>query len=59
MLDIETIILGSPSVVGSEWDSRHKCYKYRISGTDLDGEILEFIAAFDTKHSKLFLITAF
>jgi hypothetical protein len=59
MLDIETIITGAPKVVGSEWDSKRRCYKYRISGSDVDDEILEFVVAFDTKNSKLFFITAF
>jgi len=59
MLDIEAIILGAPKVVGSEWDSNHRCYKYRISGSDVDGQTLEFVVTFDLKGSKLIFITAF
>jgi hypothetical protein len=59
MLDIETIILDAPKVVSSEWDPKHRCYKYRISGDDLGGESLEFVVVFDSKHSRLIFITAF
>ena len=58
MLDVESIALGAPNVVGAEWDPKHKNYKYRISGPDLDGDILEFVVAFDMRNSKLIFITA-
>lgn len=59
MLDVESIIFGTPKVVSSEWDPKHKNYRCRISGADLEGVILEFVVALDIKHSKLIFITAF
>jgi hypothetical protein len=58
MLDIQTIIEGNPRIVRSDWDSKRRCYKYRISGEDLEGDTLHFVIAFDPKHSKLTFITA-
>ncbi len=58
MLDVEAIIHGTPKVVRKDWDAKRKRFRYRISGADLDGDILEFVVTFDIKNSKLIFITA-
>ncbi len=58
MLDIESVIFGTPRVISTEWDPKYRNYKHRISGQDLDGEPLEFVVAFDRRNSRLIFITA-
>ena len=59
MLDVQTIIFDKPKVISHEWNQERHCYRYRISGEDLEGEPLEFVIALDQKGSILTFITAF
>ena len=47
--------------VGScpEWDSRFQGWKYRVAGTDLDGDDLTFIVSIDVPFNRIVIITGF
>ena len=46
---------GLPSV--DEWDDRHQAWKYRIVGTDIDGEPLTLVVVFDVANQIIKVIT--
>ena len=42
-----------------EWDSRFENWKYRVTGTDLDGQELTLIVALDLAWSRITVVTGF
>ena len=47
--------------VGSdpEWDDRFENWKYRVTGTDLDGDELTLIVGIDPAWNRITVITGF
>ena len=43
----------------TSWDERYGNWKYRVSGTDLDGESLTVIVAIEPEWARLTIITGF
>jgi hypothetical protein len=40
-----------------EWDEKHRNWKYKVSGTDIDGDSLTLVVAFDTANQVVKVIT--
>ena len=49
----------APSGASPEWDSRFENWKYRVTGTDLDGQELTLIVALDLAWSRITVVTGF
>ena len=51
--------LASGVLSAEEWDDKHKNWKYRVVGRDLDGDRLAVIIVLDQNHAAIKIITAF
>ena len=57
--DVQRVL--TTGTVGSspEWDDRFQNWKYRVTGTDLDGEELTLIIALDPPWGRITIITGY
>jgi Domain of unknown function (DUF4258) len=40
-----------------EWDEKHRNWKYKVRGTDIEGDSLTLVVAFDTANQLVKVIT--
>ena len=58
--DLEILLLESGEIERPpEWDNDHGNYKYRVEGTDIDGEELVAIVAIDEQNWREVIVTVF
>jgi len=58
--DILAMLEGKWSLAAApEWDERHRSWKYKLKGVDLDGDELELVIAVDVEMNLIHIITKF
>ena len=57
--DVQSVLRTGTVGSNPEWDSRFENWKYRVTGTDLDGHELTLIIALDLAWSRITVITGF
>ena len=57
--DVENVLKTGRFGHQPSWDERYGNWKYRVSGTDLDGESLTVIVAIEPEWARLTIITGF
>lgn len=59
MLDVEYALYSGMILRNPVWDAKHENWKYRVQGTDIEGDSLTVIVVIDEVEFLLRLVTVF